>query len=161
MYKRVKSGYKFLIGKHSGYHKWVLPKGLIEKGEDSREAAEREVEEEVGVKASIIDLRPLKTIEYFYVADLQNEKGVGANGEESVRRVIRYQENGGGKERVHKQVVFYLMEMKQDLGRAGWEMEERKWVSYQQGLLMLAFESEREVWREMGKALAIGASDQN
>ena len=43
---RLKIGW--LIGKHSGYHKWVLPKGLIEKGEKGYETAVREVQEEMG-----------------------------------------------------------------------------------------------------------------
>ena len=45
---------KWLLGKHSGYHKWVLPKGLIENGETAEATALREVEEEMGVKAKIV-----------------------------------------------------------------------------------------------------------
>ena len=133
-----KSDGKILIGKHSGYHKWVLPKGLVEKGESTMEAAVREVEEEVGVVARIVEMSPIKTIKYWYFADLDT------SGKTS-RRVAKYAEDGGAKVRVHKQVVFYLMEMENDLGSAGWEMEERKWVSYQEGMKLLAFESERGV----------------
>ena len=141
---------EFLIGKHSGYHKWVLPKGLVEKGESASEAAVREVVEEVGVEAHIVDLAPLKTIEYYYFADLD------LSGE-TTRRVKNYQEAGGAKTRIHKQVIFYLMEVDNDLGKAGWEMEERKWVSYEEGMKLLAFETEREVFGVAGKTLGIGA----
>ncbi len=139
---------EFLIGKHSGYHKWVLPKGLVEKGESQMEAAVREVEEEVGVKANIVEVAPIKIIEYYYFADLD------LSGE-TTRRVKNYQEAGGAKTRVHKQVIFYLMETEHDLGKEGWEMEERKWVSYEEGIKLLAFESEKEVFSEAAKALGI------
>jgi 8-oxo-dGTP pyrophosphatase MutT (NUDIX family) len=158
--------YEFLIGKHSGYHKWVLPKGLVERGESQMEAAVREVAEEVGVQARIVDLpaqagmAPLKTIEYYYYADLAASTGTDATGGQSERRVRAYQEDptfaagtGGVKTRIHKRVIFYLMECEQDLGQAGWEMEERKWVGYEEGKELLAFETEREVFAEAGRVL--------
>ena len=135
-----KSDGKFLIGKHSGYHKWVLPKGLVERGESPQEAAVREVREEVGVVARITDLTPLKRIEYWYYADLDTSG-------KTTRRVAKYAEDGGAKTRIHKMVVFYLMEMDKDLGKEGWEMEARKWVTFEEGMKLLAFESEREVLR--------------
>lgn len=137
--------YEFLVGKHSGYHKWVLPKGLVEKGESYIEAAEREVEEEVGVKARATTQQPIKTIEYWYYADLEKKIGVAAGGTDSERRVKKYQEAGGAKSRIHKKVSFYLMEVESELERVGWEMEERRWVTYEEGRELLAFESEREV----------------
>ena len=155
VYRKTGEDYEFLLGKHSGYHKWVWPKGLVEKGESQMEAAVREVEEEVGVKAKIVEISPLKIIEYYYFADLEAIRGKDAKGGESERRVKHYQEDGGTKTRVHKQVVFYLMEEESDLGSTGWEMEDRKWVSYEEGMKTLAFESEQEVFSEAGKALGI------
>ena len=145
--------YEFLIGKHSGYHKWVLPKGLVEKGESREEAAVREVEEEVGVVAKIVEMSPVKIIEYYYFADLKTIKGTDAKGETSERRVKNYQEEGGAKTRIHKQVIFYLMELENDLGKEGWEMEERKWVTYNEGMQLLSFETEREVFEKAREAL--------
>ncbi len=138
--------YEFLLGKHSGYHKWVLPKGLVERGESAMEAAVREVREEVGVEARIVDMAPLKTIEYYYFADLDTSV-------KTTRRVKNYQEDGGAKTRVHKQVIFYLMEAENDLGKEGWEMESRQWVSYEEGMKLLEFESEQEVFGVAGKIL--------
>ncbi len=152
VYRKVDGRYEFLIGKHSGYHKWVLPKGLVERGESQTEAAIREVEEEVGVEARIDDLTPIKTIEYWYFADLDKS---GA----TTRRVEKYAEEGGAKTRVYKQVVFYLMEMENDLGKEGWEMEERRWVNYEEGMELLAFESEREVWEVAGKVLGCAPAE--
>jgi 8-oxo-dGTP pyrophosphatase MutT (NUDIX family) len=155
VYRKTSGGYEFLLGKHSGYHKWVLPKGLVEKGESQMEAAVREVEEEVGVKAKIVEMSPLKIIEYYYFADMGEIVNKNPHTEDTARRVKTYQEDGGAKTRVHKQVVFYLMEMENDLGSAGWEMEDRQWMSYEDGLKTLAFDSEREVFSEAGKALGI------
>ena len=150
VYRKTEGKYEFLMGKHSGYHKWVLPKGLVERGESPQEAGVREVGEEVGVVAKIVDMTPLKTIEYWYYADLD------VSGE-TTRRIEKYAEQGGVKTRVHKQVVFFLMEMEKDLGKEGWEMEERRWVSYEEGMMLLAFETERAVWEMAGKALGAPA----
>ncbi len=153
VYRRVGKDVEFLIGKHSGYHKWVLPKGLVEKGESPMEAAVREVEEEVGVEAKIVSLAPLKRVEYYYFADMGEIINKNPHTEDTVRRVKTYQEAGGKKTRVHKQVIFYLMEMVGDLGVTGWEMEDRRWVSYQEGMKTLAFESEQEVLEKAGSEL--------
>lgn len=153
VYRKIGESYEFLIGKHSGYHKWVLPKGLVEKGESPMEAAVREVEEEVGVEAKIVNMAPLKSVEYYYYADMGEIINQNPHTIETVRRVKTYQEEGGAKTRVHKQVIFYLMEMVKDLGAVGWEMEERKWVSYKEGIQTLAFESEQEVLEKAGTEL--------
>ena len=146
---------QFLVGKHSGYHKWVLPKGLVEQGESYMEAAVREVEEEVGVSARVVAISPIKTIEYDYFADLASKLGVGAGGEMTERRVKRYQEDGGDKVGVHKKVVFFLMALSYELPSHGWEMEARKWVSYEEGMRLLSFESEREVLESAMKDLVV------
>ncbi len=52
------------------------------------------------------------------------------------------------------------MEMEKDLAGAGWEMSKRKWVSFKEGMELLAFETEREVFEAAQKALE-GASDQS
>ena len=153
VYRKIGEGVEFLIGKHSGYHKWVLPKGLVEKGESREAAAVREVEEEVGVNVRIVDVSPVKIIEYYYFADLETIRGKDAKGDTTERRVKNYQETGGAKTRIHKQVIFYLMELENDLGKEGWEMEERKWVAYDEGAQLLAFETEREVFEKAREAL--------
>jgi 8-oxo-dGTP pyrophosphatase MutT (NUDIX family) len=158
VYRKVADGYEFLLGKHSGYHKWVLPKGMVEAGEELIETAEREVLEEVGVKVET-QREPLKSIAYTYIADLGEVKAQNPHTEPTIRRVVRYQEAGGGSVTIHKTVTYFLMKCLDDSGVTGWEMQERKWVSYSEGLELLAFESEREVLKEAGRAL--GASDQN
>ena len=146
VYRRGERGVEYLIGKHSGYHKWVLPKGLVEAGESYTQTAEREVAEEVGVQARVVGVAPIKTIEYWYYAELGKEKGRDAQGEVSERRVKKYQEDGAVKTRIHKQVIFYLMELESDHGMPGWEMEERKWATESEVRELLAFPTEQEVF---------------
>ncbi len=150
---QIPNNFDFLVGKHSGYHKWVLPKGLVEPGESYTETAEREVFEEVGVRAQVIEQSPIKSVEYYYFADIEEIVNRNPHTEDTSRRVKKYQEQGGGKTRVHKKVYFYLMEVVEDSGEHGWEMEERKWVSYSEGMELLAFESEREVLESAAKRL--------
>jgi 8-oxo-dGTP pyrophosphatase MutT (NUDIX family) len=63
---------KYLLGKHSGYHKWVLPKGMIEAGETPEETAVREVKEEMGVEARIVRKEPLHLEVYTFMADYKD-----------------------------------------------------------------------------------------
>jgi 8-oxo-dGTP pyrophosphatase MutT (NUDIX family) len=154
----------WLLGKHSGYHKWVLPKGMIEKGERGIETAVRETEEEMGVKAKVIGEKPIHKEQYFFVAELKeksasNAAGAGARGQESgkdnnnlpIRRVAVYQEDPGIKEagnnkiRVFKTVTFYLMEaVGGDPSEHGWEMEDAGWFSVEEALEKMAFPGEKK-----------------
>ena len=59
-----------IVTQHSQHHGWVFPKGLIDKGENKKSTALREVEEEAGVQAKII--QELPPTEYFY--QLQEQK---------------------------------------------------------------------------------------
>jgi len=80
VYKKQKTKIEFaLILNHD--QKWTFPKGHIEKGEKTEDAAKREVGEEIGVEILTIDVL-LEKIDYWFV--FKNEK-------------------------IHKFVYFYLM----------------------------------------------------
>jgi 8-oxo-dGTP diphosphatase len=101
--------------------RWQLPKGLVDPGESPQVAAVREVREEAGVETELIRL--IETIEYWY-RSVKNGKPV----------------------RYHKFVHFYLMEYKTgDVSSHDHEVEEARWVSFEEALEMLDFKSEREV----------------
>ena len=140
---------RFLLGKHSGYHKWVLPKGLIEKGEKGWQTAIRETEEEMAVKARPISRKPIQQIQYVYYADLKNNIH-----SQSIRRVQRYQEQGARKTKVFKSVNFYLAEyVSGDPQNHGWEMSEASWFSFKEAHQKLAFPGEREALKQGWKMI--------
>ena len=101
--------------------RWQLPKGIVDSGETPEVAAVREVKEEGGVETEQQGL--IETIEYWY-RSLKNGKPV----------------------RFHKFVHFYLLEARGgDVADHDHEVEEARWVSFDEALEMLEFKSEREV----------------
>jgi 8-oxo-dGTP pyrophosphatase MutT (NUDIX family) len=101
--------------------RWQLPKGIVDPGESPEVTAVREVKEEGGVDTERLGL--IETIEYWY-RSMKNGKPV----------------------RFHKFVHFYLMEYRDgDPSNHDYEVEEARWVSFDEGIEMLEFKSEREV----------------
>ncbi len=101
--------------------RWQLPKGIVDPGESPEVTAVREVKEEGGVETERLAL--IETIEYWY-RSTKNGKPV----------------------RFHKFVHFYLLEYKSgDVLNHDEEVEESRWVSFDEAVEMLAFKSECEV----------------
>ena len=101
--------------------RWQLPKGIVDPGEAPQVTAVREVREEAGVETDLIKL--IETIEYWY-------------------RSVKY----GKPVRYHKFVHFYLLEYKSgDVENHDHEVEESRWVSFEEALKRLDFKSERDV----------------
>jgi 8-oxo-dGTP pyrophosphatase MutT (NUDIX family) len=101
--------------------RWQLPKGIVDPGESPQETAVREVREEAGIKTELIKL--IETIEYWYRS-------------EKYGKPVRY----------HKFVHFYLLEYKSgDVADHDHEVEESRWVSFDEAIGMLEFKSERDV----------------
>lgn len=118
VYKNDGDKILWLVCQHSGYHKWVLPKGLIDPGEKSAETAVREVEEETGVKTKIIAKIP------------DPEKYV-------------YTMNGG---RIFKLVQYFLMEyVSGDIANHDFEMEAVEWLPYEEAFKKLNFHGAKAV----------------
>jgi 8-oxo-dGTP pyrophosphatase MutT (NUDIX family) len=104
--------------------RWQLPKGAINENEQIQEAALREVREETGIAAALIE--PLDRIEYWF-----------------------YATRDGKRIRFHKFVHFFLMEyLSGSVENHDHEAEEARWVEIGEALNMLAYESERAVMRK-------------
>ncbi|PKV66626.1 NUDIX hydrolase [Pontibacter ramchanderi] len=100
--------------------RWQLPKGIVDPGEAPETTALREVREETGVTARLIE--KIDTIEYWYV------------GTRSGQRV-----------RFHKFVHFFLLAYQSgDIGQHDWEVNEARWVDLQAAKALLSFKSERQ-----------------
>src|SRR5688572_19715944 len=120
VYRRTPDDVQVLICKDAGYHKWVLPKGLIRKSESPDQTALREVEEEVGVKARIVE--PLGDPEkYIYTA-----RGI----------------------RVFKAVHYFLMEYESGSeAEHDREMEEVRWTSIDEAIELMGYKGAKDVLR--------------
>lgn len=102
-------------------NRWQLPKGLIDKGETSEEAALREVREEAGIETEMIGL--IDKVEYWY-----------------------YSKRRGKPTRFHKFVYFYLLEYRSgDTEDHDREVNEARWVKIDAAPSMLAFKGERKM----------------
>lgn len=104
-----------------GQHRWQLPKGLVDKGENPEVTAVREAREEGGVSSEVVQL--IETIEYWY-AGLEN----------------------GIRVRFHKRVHFFLLRyLSGDTRDHDWEVNEARWVPIEDAASQLAFDNERRV----------------
>jgi 8-oxo-dGTP pyrophosphatase MutT (NUDIX family) len=113
--------------------RWQLPKGIVERGESPEAAALREVREEAGIEATIVE--PLDVVEYWYVGD-----------------------HGGARVRFHKRVHFYLMRYERgDVADHDREVLEARWFPLDEAEGALAFASERALAAAARARLAAGA----
>lgn len=118
VYRRNGDDIEILICKDAGYHRWVLPKGLVGKGESYEQAALREVQEETGVSTRMVSSlgEPQK---YVYMA-----RGV----------------------RVFKRVYYFLMEYESgSIDTHDHEMEDVRWVSIDEALDLLAYDGAKRM----------------
>jgi 8-oxo-dGTP pyrophosphatase MutT (NUDIX family) len=118
VYRQNAAGLDVLIAKDAGYHKWVLPKGLVRKNESYEQTALREVEEEVGVRARVV--APLGEPEkYIYTA-----RGM----------------------RVFKSVYYFLMEYESGSEtQHDSEMEDVRWVPIDEAIELMGYKAAKDV----------------
>jgi 8-oxo-dGTP pyrophosphatase MutT (NUDIX family) len=110
--------------------RWQLPKGIVDPGESPEVTAVREVQEETGIRATLLE--KIDTIEYWYV---------GNKGQQRVR--------------FHKFVHFYLLAYASgDIGQHDWEVNEARWVNLQAAKELLSFKSEQVALEKAGQRIA-------
>jgi 8-oxo-dGTP pyrophosphatase MutT (NUDIX family) len=101
--------------------RWQLPKGLIDKGESTEDAAVREVREEAGIDTEVVER--LDKVEYWYFWKEDDQR-------------VRY----------HKYVYFYLLRYKSgDVRDHDDEVNEARWVSIDDAIKMIAFDGEKKI----------------
>ena len=127
-FRRIGSELQIVIVSAKPSLRWQLPKGIVDLGETPEFTAVREVREEAGIETEL--LRLIETIEYWY-------------------QRVQY----GKRIRYHKFVHFYLLQYQSgDVANHDHEIEESRWVSFEEAVEMLAFKNERGV---VEKALEI------
>lgn len=120
-FRKKDSGVEIAIVCVKPKQRWQLPKGIVDPGESPEGTALREVREEAGVETERLAL--IETIEYWY-------------------RSLKY----GKPVRYHKYVHFYLLRyLNGNVFDHDHEVEEARWVSFDEALEMLDFKNERDV----------------
>jgi 8-oxo-dGTP diphosphatase len=130
VFRGEKDGAEVVIVSVGTQHRWQLPKGLVDKGEDPEVTAVREAREEGGVTSEVV--RHIETIEYWF-AGLEN----------------------GIRVRFHKRVHFYLLKyISGDTKDHDWEVNEARWVPVADAANQLAFDNERRVMEHARELIA-------
>lgn len=108
---------QLLLTQHSSNHYWGFPKGRIDPGQTSKETAIREVKEEGGVVAEIVE----KVGESKYMYTLNSEQ-------------------------IFKVVTIYLMKYKSgDPKDHDWEVSEAGWFGPEEALKKLTFSQDKNL----------------
>ena len=127
----------WLITQHSQHKGWGFPKGLvgdIKKDETIKTAALREVREEGGIKAKIINEQPIK-VQYMY------RWPSSAKATKSKEDTL-----------IKKTVYFYLMEyVSGDPKDHDWEVSEAKFVDADEVRKILTYKSDKEAFAKILK----------
>lgn len=129
VYRREANGLEVLVCKSSGYHRWVLPKGIIDAGETYEQAAVREVREETGVTARLIA---------------------------SLGEPEKYVYSRAGM-RIFKRVYYFLMAYESgDIAHHDHEMEDVRWASFEDAEQLLAYDGAKNMLHRAQALLAAG-----
>ena len=123
VFKKEKKKILILVAQHSYHHGWVFPKGLIGdkiEGESKESTAIREVEEETGIKAQIVEA--IDPVTYWFKFNA---------------------------EKILKTVYYYVMEyVGGDTNEHDFEMEDVKWIESEKVLEKLTYKSDKEVFKK-------------
>lgn len=98
---------------------WSFPKGIVEKDEEPKETALREIKEETGVDGKIVD--EVGVISYWFV--LKNEK-------------------------YFKEVKYFLVEYISGDINTDWEVDTAQWFAPEEALKKLTYKSDREILKK-------------
>ncbi len=118
VYRPANGGYEVVAVHRARHHDWSLPKGHIEKGESHEQTALREVEEETGLSARVVE--PLGEVVYFF--------------------------RSRHAELIRKTVYHFLMEYTGgDFCPPNWEVDIARWVAIEEAGELLSYRNDREI----------------
>ena len=135
-----KSKWEVLVTQHSGHKGWDFPKGHLEAGESSEQAALREVEEETGIRARI--LSKVGQTQYFYWEEKEPHSATSDAKAMEVKA-------SRGKQKVFKTVTFFLMEfISEGEATTAFEVSDKVWLPVDEVSEKLTFKDTKKLWEE-------------
>lgn len=127
VFKKESGQTLWLITQHSQHKGWSFPKGLVaeeDKDESMETAALREVQEEGGVKAKIVDVNPVRTTYKYETAGYL----------------------------IDKTVYYFLMKyIEGDPKDHDWEVSEAKFVPREEVMQTLSFPTDKDAFDQILK----------
>ncbi len=128
-HREARGKIEYLLIKHGPDGNWGLPKGLIEKGENLKEAALREIKEETGLTEIQLIEGFKETIKIFFKVkfDYQLERGMKMG------------------ETVLKFITYFLAESKSKDVKLSFEHSDFLWLSFEEALKKLKFKTDKEI----------------
>lgn len=124
VFKKTESDTQWLVTQHSLHKAWGFPKGYVgdvDKDEKPEEAALREVAEEGGIQAVIVNPEPVET-------------------------TYKYQAEGT---LFDKTVIYFLMEYQSgDPNDHDWEVSEAKFVTEAEVMQILTFDTDKTAFEK-------------
>ena len=140
IYRKEKENFLFLLVYSKRNEEWGFPKGHIEDGETDIEAAQRETEEETGIK---IDIKNF--VKDFCFKDTYKIKGTLP---ETKGRII------------DKNVIYYLAcyaenesGIKPNANNSGGEISKIQWMTFEQAVECLKYDKQKEVLKTVKQFL--------
>ncbi len=120
VFLKEKESIKYLILQYAAHH-WDFPKGHIEKGEEELETVKRETQEETGITDLSIVPDFKEKIAYFFSAD---------------------------KEKIKKEVVFYLAQTRTKAVKLSFEHEDFLWLPYDEACDKVTFKTAKDILKK-------------
>lgn len=158
LFRKEDQGTYYLLLHYEVGH-WDFPKGHIEKGEEEKDTAKREVVEETGIKDIRIINGFKEWIKYFF-RDTYNFKKAEKKKVPSVRNTLparnKYNVSGGRSdtgEWIFKLVIFYLAETKTKEVKISFEHIDYKWLLYEEALKQLTYKNSKEILKKANNFL--------
>lgn len=128
--------WEVLVTQHSKHKGWDFPKGHLEVAESSQQAAKREVEEEVGIKAEILE--KAGQTQYFYWDEGEPHSAEASRGKQKVLKTVNY---------------FLMKYLGEGKATTAFEVSAKKWLPVDEVEEQLTFKTTKEMWRDVRKRI--------